>query len=172
MNVPGGAIIADDNISPTAKQKDDKSIITLPDLRNWSDVVFLQWQHFATMADVSVKSLRFICRSNVQNLETKQAAVTIFNELGLPYIPEFANRLTWDMNEGGPGQAILGTPNGAGGAYLLAQHKTQLGVKTFKSVQIWSGDDAPGWPVPPIGTEEAVKFLTLYLVFEVESVAA
>jgi ABC-type cobalamin transport system ATPase subunit len=34
--------------------------------------------------------------------------------------------------------AILGTPNGAGSGFLLATHKTELGVKRFKSVTVWN----------------------------------
>lgn len=43
--------------------------------------------------------------------------------------------LTMDLEEG---QAILGTENGAGCAYLVAQHKAQLGIKTITEVTIWS----------------------------------
>ena len=36
------------------------------------------------------------------------------------------------------GQAILGSKNGAGCAYLVAQHKAQLGVKTITTVTLWA----------------------------------
>ena len=35
------------------------------------------------------------------------------------------------------GKALLGTPNGSGIAWLLAQHRKQLGDKAVKKVQLW-----------------------------------
>lgn len=45
------------------------------------------------------------------------------------------------------GQAILGTSNGAGCAYLVAQHKAQLGVKTITEVTLWAEEETKLVPV-------------------------
>lgn len=39
------------------------------------------------------------------------------------------------------GQAVLGTPNGNGGAWLLATHKAKFGLKTIESVRVWAVGD-------------------------------
>lgn len=41
------------------------------------------------------------------------------------------------------GQAILGTPNGLGCGYVLAQHKEKLGVNTITEVTVWAVTAAP-----------------------------
>lgn len=45
---------------------------------------------------------------------------------------------TFDMTTD-EGKAILATPNGAGVAWWLIDHKSQLGVKTVKSVTVFKG---------------------------------
>lgn len=46
------------------------------------------------------------------------------------------------------GQALLGSPNGAGCAFILVQHKRQLGRKSFDRVTVFQ-DDGKQFPRPP-----------------------
>jgi hypothetical protein len=49
-------------------------------------------------------------------------------------------RASWEMGSNEV-TALLGTPNGAGIAYLLAQHKTHLGRKTLGKVHLVYNED-------------------------------
>lgn len=51
-------------------------------------------------------------------------------------IPLEAKAKVFSMNTD-EGKALLGTPNGKGVAWLLINHKAQLGMKQIKEVKVW-----------------------------------
>jgi len=134
FNVDGGAIIADMNIGPDYSYRNTGGEVV--PLKQYSDIVFLAWQE---MAGHKVNGLKYIFRHGIVNEETVAVVDQILQRRG-------AQREEW------PGLkipmldrdalALLGTPNGRGPAWMLNQHKRQLGVKRISDVTIFSVDGA------------------------------
>lgn len=150
VNEKAGLLIALDNIGPAHKVAAELAkmrvrpteIPLLPKLQKWSDAAYLQWQSCTPSTQ-----LRYVLRANIHNADTIAVMSRI---LGVP-----ANNATV-MADGGmswltrphwPGlsfgteqeeaQALLGTPNGCGVGWLLAQRKTELGHKVIDKVTIF-----------------------------------
>lgn len=86
----------------------------------------------------------------------------------LNQIPNFANRKVFSRtseneNDVDGFYAILGSPNGSGGAFLLATHKEAMGIKRFSSVAVWNHPFASPMSIGDIN-------LKLMLAFEIENV--
>ncbi|KAF2448498.1 hypothetical protein P171DRAFT_518017 [Karstenula rhodostoma CBS 690.94] len=107
-----------------------------PQLKYWSDVAYLQLLGpSATFPTPSTTlNLKYIIRHGVANSITQSMVGHILDihDVGKPVWPGI--ELSMDTDEG---KAILSTPNGWGVAYLLAQHKAQLGLKTVDKVTIF-----------------------------------
>jgi hypothetical protein len=144
MNPNIGVLIACFNTTPAGMtdqhETTDPKTMILPKLQHWSDVAFLQWQ---SLSDEGViPNLKYIIRSHIQNSD----CVGILKSNILPTLRQKLNRKTlwvptWpgvdfdiDSEEA---KALLGTPNGSGITWLLAQHKEELGCKTVEKVTLW-----------------------------------
>lgn len=101
------------------------------------------------------KSLSRIVRAAITNTATQQFVIQALRNKGT--VTEI---LAWDVknqptlkraDDGDLFAAILGSPNGAGCAYLLAQHKAQLGIKQLTSVTIWMSGSTSFTLSSPIG---------------------
>jgi glucokinase len=138
--------------------------MTLPPLQNWSDVTFLQWNHITAR---NPGALKYVWRVNIFNADTyaivKEALKRKYNEE-----PSTLGRaFSMDDEEG---KAVLGTVHGAGVAYLLAQHKKQMGLKTVRGVYVFQSpekDNERRVLVRGLG-----PVLGLQLVFIIEDVGA
>ena len=131
-NPKAGFIVAYNNFSPSFMVRNNP-IKTVPDVRAWSDVTFIEWKTQAQISGQDIMGLKYVFRYEIVNPQTAlviEKAVGTFRSIRWPglIIPMSDER----------GQAILGTPNGVGVAYLLATHKAQLGEKTIESVHVWS----------------------------------
>ncbi|CAO2648158.1 Nn.00g090800.m01.CDS01 [Neocucurbitaria sp. VM-36] len=132
-----GIIAAYDNESPLeAATAAGPYNLRLPDLQYWSDVVYLQWKSRAS----DTSDLQYVLRYNVVNVFTNFVLDAI-NKLNDTRTEEWPGR-TYDATSK-DGHALLGTPNGSGVAYLLIQHKKQLGHKTIEKITVFS----LGWNV-------------------------
>jgi len=99
-----------------------------PSLRHWSDVAYLQWAKFVkTPAD-----LRYVLRISIENTETKAVVRHIMKDT---LVNGGEQSFRTDDNRDKVA-ALLGTPNGVGVAWLLIQHKRQLGNKTVEKVTV------------------------------------
>lgn len=152
--------MADVNVSP---QNMSPNLEAYPDLKQWSDLVFLQWQQ---EAGGNTQNLRYIIRAHVVNPDTQDIVFQALSRAGHTQLPSWNDRVTFQMNTD-EGKAILGTPNGAGCGYLVAQHKTQLGVKRIRDVVVWV--ITPG-AIPATPPEGGVDDPGLNLLFEIEDV--
>lgn len=134
FNVECGAIIAELNNGPAAAVRDQPDFPLIP-LRQYSDVIFLEWQE---MARDNVKNLKYVIRSSIINQETKAVLRYIFAKRRVQLGPwpglhiETSHEDAW---------AIMGTPNGRGVAWMLIQHKVQLGLKYISGVTVWQDHD-------------------------------
>ncbi|KAL3464834.1 hypothetical protein BJX64DRAFT_286022 [Aspergillus heterothallicus] len=140
FNVDAGLLVADYNSSPKAENPswpDDKFV----PLKQWSDVIFLLWEH---IAGSNARDLRHHIQCAVANEVT---AGIMRKAIGVD--DTFSE---WDslspLHEGGrtfrPGSdayyALLNTPNGFGIAWFLIQHKAQLGIKTVSEITVFGAD--------------------------------
>lgn len=128
-------ILGLDNEGPEHTEFAALSEQTVP-LRRWSDVVFLTWQNLCRGSE-RTKKLKWIFRLNITNDKTKKIIAEVMrgdihNLKGWPGNTFIASQTS--------GLALLGTPHGAGVAWLLAQHKEQFGFqRTVAKITVWDG---------------------------------
>lgn len=122
-------------------------IYTTPALKQWSDIAYLQWAALhSSPYSPPISHLRYIIVPAIFNPESqsiiagalRNARKTLCRWPGV----------TFNMESTG-GRAILGCPNGYGVAYLLLQHRKQLGRKRVKGVTVFEDDGVKPVPRPP-----------------------
>ena len=104
-----------------------------PSLKHWSDVAYLQWAKHAKDSS----NLRCVLRISIKNPTTKAVVQHIMKDT-LAKGDESRSLRTEDDPD--HVAALLGTPNGVGVAWLLIQHKRQLGLKTVEKVTVHCDD--------------------------------
>ncbi|KAK3715708.1 hypothetical protein LTR37_006933 [Vermiconidia calcicola] len=133
-----GIIVATDNFGPVQRLKAVGKTLEgeIVPLRQWSDIVFLEWQH-QTTAGQQRRGIKFVVHSNIINTRTKNVIFKALEDDGdSPIPPAFPPGKEYPMDSK-QGKAILGTPNGNGVAWFLIQHKAELGHKTIESVVVF-----------------------------------
>ena len=100
----------------------------VPSLKYWSDVAYLQW----ACRNTDSSGLRYVMRMSITNEKTKAVIQHIKQEAH----PKASGSYSFDVDHRDQVAAFLGTPNGAGVAWLLIQHKQQLGHKTVYKVTV------------------------------------
>ena len=137
INPPAVIIVVVNSRSPTKSVESGRADEwrqgdQLPDLKFWSDVAYLQW---TSVTDES-SDLRYVIRLNITNERTKAVIGHIMTQPSLiDRYPMFPG-ISWSLYEDEEVAALLGTPNGIGVAWLLIQHKAQLGHKIVKKVTL------------------------------------
>lgn len=137
------AIIASVSESPDHKGYDED--ITGDDvipLKHWSDVVFLRWQLFCRGNAWRMRNLKYIIQTDIDNRKTEDIVFTAINKSGLPLQEwpwrdwrQYPNQGTATFHFGSDQfRAILASPNGAGAAHFLFQHKEALGNLVITAV--------------------------------------
>ena len=142
-----GLLIATGNYTPAymnANAKWGYPDRPVPGLRHWSDIAYLQWM--APSLQDRPSDLKAIVRLGIENEDTMSVIDRVTAASGGEIQ---TNGLTWVMNND-VAKAMLGTPNGVGVAWLLAQHQKELGHKVVESVTLF-------WEKKYSGTEE-LKF--------------
>lgn len=167
FNWVDGIIIADNNISPENQSPD---LPAYPQLSQWSDVVFLQWQQRNSIAGTDIANIRYFFRAHVVNEDTQDKVMMALRlraqQTGATATwPSWATRQTFSMDTDS-GKAILGSKNGSGGAFFLAQHKAQLGDKQITEVVVWTtgGRDGDALPASPPGRGTQDPGLNMYFI--------
>ncbi|KAM0718204.1 hypothetical protein Q7P37_006536 [Cladosporium fusiforme] len=132
FNIAGGVIAAVNSHNPsTMTQPRPGTGDELVPLKQWSDVTFLSWQKYA---GDGIKNLKYVFQSTIMNDDTNDVVRGILEKR--EEVMEAWPGLKIPMNEK-DAQALLGTPNGRGVAWLLIQHKEQLGLKVPDAVSIF-----------------------------------
>ena len=89
-----------------------------------------------------VSNLNKILHSEISNQDTRNIVENVCDRLGDekpdPCPPE--DGLSYGINSD-EGKALLGTPNGLGAGWLLAQHRSEFPGKMITSVRISGVDD-------------------------------
>ena len=147
-NVKQGAIFAYCNYGPAfeAARDPDWDNAALPGMSSWSDVIAAVWTLLTNPVERGL--LRYIVRMNVINEDTTDVVSVALKKVGqtngippkwpgLTFAPPASTELKEDAEMQKAFQAVLATPNVRGTAWLLLQHKWQLGAKTIKSITVW-----------------------------------
>ncbi|KAJ5908840.1 hypothetical protein N7495_001522 [Penicillium taxi] len=130
-----GVILADNNRSPE-QVKSDCPVEHMTKLRKWSDVVFLQWQRLCQQRKASVKNLKYIVRSFITNTTTKTIMRQVLGEAqDFNDWKKYKKGISFDRSNQ-YFNGLLGTPNVASSAWLLINHKPQLGKKRISEITI------------------------------------
>ena len=142
-----GLIIAASNYGPKSMMKDNENFSRsqpLPNLKQWSDVTFLTWKKIVgDQNGGTIPVPNNILRPKIGNKLTNTVLSEVMKRLGktgqMPKWPGI--ELTPESDEF---KAVLSTPNGNGAAWLLAQHKSQFGLKMIDKMTIfWTDDEIP-----------------------------
>ncbi|KAF2798547.1 hypothetical protein K505DRAFT_357393 [Melanomma pulvis-pyrius CBS 109.77] len=142
-----GVIIAHSNYGPAYQCSERLCRPTpLPHLKHWSDIVFLQYVETATLSNTTIRNLSHVFRRLIRNPETRSVIDRILRDESKE--PEMWPGFTLNIDTQ-PGKAILGTPNGSGVAFLLFEHKRQLGHKYVDRVTIYHEIDPGDYSVWP-----------------------
>lgn len=161
-NGEAGLLVASNSLSPYTSAVDNHGLPLpedrpLPLLQNWSDLAFLHWQSLQKLGKPN--ELKYVLRANIEN-ETSTKVMSEILGYGVQYqelehkpshgcscetcrLPLWPG-VTFDAGSK-EGQALIGTPNGGGVAWLLAQHKEQLGVKVIDKVTLFFSTPVSEW---------------------------
>lgn len=152
VNPTDGVIIAVSNATAPHMGIQFGSMPISSPLRHWSDVAYLQLLAAAkipTTPVANLKNLKYVIRFCCQNHTTNSVVKQVLREHNMNWLPTWPG-VTFPVAENcEAGMALLGTPNGAGVGYLLAQHREQLGRKYVGWVTVFyapNKDDIFRWP--------------------------
>jgi len=97
--------------------------------------VALGWQRW--VGGSTGPALNFIFRVHIANADTQQQIISAFQDVQLLSVPAWPG-ITFTPFDANPKPffAILGSKNGAGCGYLLAQHKFIFGAKSISQVTV------------------------------------
>ncbi|KAK3698739.1 hypothetical protein LTR37_016829 [Vermiconidia calcicola] len=158
FNPTQGVIIAYSNYSPAYKvsqrPKGQGDKAPLPELKQWSDIIFLTWKDLVADSPAQAKGLRYVLRHNVLNGDTKEIVSKAMKKVGVksgipPRWPGYTFRPKFGPNGKEdkamePFLAMLGTPNCMGVVWLLAQHQEVLGKEKVKAITVWDRSESSG----------------------------
>ncbi|KAI4913443.1 uncharacterized protein J4E92_009792 [Alternaria infectoria] len=111
----------------------------LPLLRQASDIMAAFW-----LRNPNPKNLKYWFGSNIINAETVPVVNRILVSKGYKEVPEWPGVQVDDSSE--EYLALLGTPVGANKAFMLLQHKAELGLKHIPSITIFRDTKDPSRP--------------------------
>ena len=128
-----------------ARDKTTGQMIRTPlPLRYWSDVAFLCWQDACGGSVSCLKGLRWVIVVDVANANSRIVTREVLGivEGGRMSLEKWPGE-SFAVSEGHDekGRALLGTPNGAGTAWLLVEHEARLGRRTVDEVRVFGNDD-------------------------------
>jgi hypothetical protein len=115
----------------------------VPELKYWSDIACLQCTDQIATAAPGSGELKYVIRNAIENKDTLNIIDIILNECGTVNKKDEEWELEWPGIDFGMDsellQALLGTSNGHGVAWLLIQHKNEklLGHKTVDKVTLF-----------------------------------
>src|ERR1700761_7427769 len=135
-NVHDGLLCAWSNYGP-AYQTRKQSNPVLPNLKQWSDVVFLEWQNQAGGTGGTIPAPKNVLRISILNTDTLNLIDQVMRNL--PDTERPPGQASWGVRlppwpgktfsiNSDAGKVLLASPNGRGTAWFLIQHKEKFGV--------------------------------------------
>jgi hypothetical protein len=162
INRKGGLLIAENNFGAEyyLRLQGRYEDTPLPRLLQWSDIAFLQWMAAGDLSTAS--NLKYVLRLNIGNYGTLAIIQHILDSPKMFDADFLWPGVTFGMDTE-EGKALLGSTNGSGIGFLLAQHKQRLGMhKSVKQVTLFY----PSWCDDTWENPAGDKFYSL--LFELE----
>ncbi|KAF2243987.1 hypothetical protein BU26DRAFT_569871 [Trematosphaeria pertusa] len=147
INPRDGVILSLSSYAPWhMAQQQVPPVTVLPKLKAYSDITFLQWygSHGSDNREAA-QNIKFVFQTPIENADTKAIITQALFKAGKELRPWPGVTFSMHTDEG---KALLGSPNGAGVAFMLIQHQQQLGRKTIARVTVFQ-DDGAKQPRPP-----------------------
>ncbi|KAF5872706.1 putative wd domain-containing protein [Botrytis fragariae] len=136
MNFTHSVIAAYDSMSPyQVELLKNIQMPTIPDLSRWSHITCLKWAEVCKFHGTEVCNPNYVVQHPVTNQITLDITDEVLKKRGESLGPSGCVVSMGDSN--GHRAALLGTPNGKGDAWLLAQHKEAFKDSTIISVEIF-----------------------------------
>lgn len=142
INVDDGVLVGWQKFGPAYMAR-MYQIPTVPRLKNWGEVVFLDWMEVARRRQKDISNIKYIVSADIANAETGQILQRI---LGVNDVKANCRRFyRWNRRrefnmDTEEGRALLSSPNGRGAAIFLIMHKNTFGEKTtISKVTVWCG---------------------------------
>lgn len=146
INLQDGVLAAHTSYSP-AYMTSNQSGAPLPALRQWSDIAFLSLLHQSQREGRALAAPAYVFRMSISNSQTLRVLETIWDMLPVDARPDGPFGFPWPGQEfdvsSDTGRVLLATPNGAGVAWLLINHKLALGHLEVVRVRIFAGNTGP-----------------------------
>jgi hypothetical protein len=128
----------------------DPPVNSIPPLHHWSDIAYLQWlaaSGSSPSMTVAPAPIRYILRLSIHHPPTYSSLNKIAAKQSSKTYDVWPGA-TFDI-AGEEGKAILGTPHGAGVAWMLIQRKKVLGKLRIEKVTMFyveNDGDVYRWP--------------------------
>jgi hypothetical protein len=141
MDYENGLLIAWANHSPDYLVGSSGGAV--PELKHWSDMAYLQWCD-PKVSRCENSELKYVLRHEIQNKGTLAIMRRIEDEYRRVNGMEDGWKPVWPgitlEADSAESKALLGTPNGHGVAWLLIQHKRQLGHMAVGKITVFLCD--------------------------------
>ncbi|KAF2405419.1 hypothetical protein EJ06DRAFT_25380 [Trichodelitschia bisporula] len=112
----------------------------VPPLKQWADFAHLLWIRQCEAKGVDPKGLRYVIQENIENEETVALMNWAVYSTGQKFRGWKDRGPIYFSADSDEGAALIGSANGRGTAWLLAQHKDTLGHKTITRVAVFLTD--------------------------------
>ncbi|KAI9668125.1 MAG: hypothetical protein M1821_000945 [Bathelium mastoideum] len=123
-----------------------------PELVNWSDLIFLQWEYFAKKANCNPRGLRYVFRSRISNQHTQRiiehavirASINISSgpQASISSSPGIWPGLSFSTDSD-EGKALLATQNGKGVALGMIDRPGIYRDRIVGSIQVFMDEPTP-----------------------------
>ncbi|KAI2476619.1 hypothetical protein Ptr902_11966 [Pyrenophora tritici-repentis] len=138
-NPEAGILVAEGNLTvPVAAIFEDLFIEILL-LQHWLDIAFLQYLSTFPSPPPQPLPLKYIFQLTIMNETTCEILKSVIAKQDAEECGSWPG-LTFDIDSE-EGRAILGSPNGAGVAWMLLQHRLQLGERQIEKVTVFYATD-------------------------------
>ncbi|KFA81995.1 hypothetical protein S40288_10356 [Stachybotrys chartarum IBT 40288] len=109
----------------------------------FSDFAFRQWRSACKATEsCDVQNLRFFFQHHIVYPPSFNIAVDALRRRGVEQIPSWSNPASFRPDDDDEGfYAMLGGARGAGAAFVLNQHKAELGQLRINEIHVWAEDD-------------------------------
>ncbi|KAI6823358.1 hypothetical protein KC340_g11812 [Hortaea werneckii] len=143
-----GFVVAEYNVSPAEQIKRNKAKgmdweCFVPRLSKWSDVLYVVMRWQTGFGETRFENYRWCFRAMVKNLETK---AVVKQALGgrLQNVRPWPGKSFRVSRDSEVGKALLGSPNGSGVGFMIADRKADLGRKVVSEIIIFDGVSGEG----------------------------
>ncbi|KAI8933928.1 hypothetical protein NX059_009621 [Plenodomus lindquistii] len=144
LNPVAGAIFAQNLVNPMTAAIDEwtetPTVDDMPALRLASDIIFAYWLRNAPNPRV----LQYYFVNHIVNVKTAAVITRVLRDSGRTAVPRWPGLSVDGSTEAAA--ALIGSPLGATLAYMLIQHKAELGIKAVTEIVIFREDSDDEFP--------------------------